>query len=251
MDYVDTMIVESILVMLGYVIEVIINIAVWVFIFKLIRNFIKRKSNHNYFKNNIVINKKIETKTGNENKYQRTYNDISKSDLAKFNTDDIDLLKDYFYNMFLDFENAYNNLDYNMMKILSTKQLYQNYYTGIILDLKVGKKKIISDIEKKKVIIFELDSTIAKQIASVMIEISYLNYTIDKNGYVISGSRNQKITEKFEVMFRKDFERKEIIKCPNCGAEIIGNKCDFCRSTIKNVEFKISSIKKIIDEIND
>lgn len=150
--------------------------------------------------------------------------------------------------MFLEFENAYNNLDYNMMKILSTKQLYQNYYTGMSLDLKVGKKKIISDIEKKKVIIFELDSTIAKQIASVMIEISYFNYTIDKNGYVISGSRNKKITEKFEVMFRKDFERKDITECPNCGAEIVGNKFNFCRSTIKNVEFKISSIKKIVDE---
>lgn len=248
MDYTDTILVESMFLMLAYVIEVIINIAVWVFIFKVIRNSIKRKTNRNYFKNNIIVNKKIETKTGKGNKYQRTYNDVSKSDLEKFNTDDINVLKDYFYGMFLEFENAYNNLDYNMMKILSTKQLYQNYYTGMSLDLKVGKKKIISDIEKKKVIIFELDSTIAKQIASVMIEISYLNYTIDKNGYVISGSRNQKITEKFEVMFRKDFERKDITECPNCGAEIVGNKCNFCRSTIRNVEFKISSIKKIVDE---
>jgi len=248
MDYTDTILAESMFIMLAYVIEVIINIAVWVFIFRIISNSFKRKSNRNYFKNNVIINKKIETKTGKGNKYQRTYEDVSKSDLEKFNTDDINSLKDYFYGMFLEFENAYNNLDYNMMKILSTKQLFQNYYTGMSLDLKVGKKKIISDIEKKKVIIFELDSTIAKQIASVMIEISYFNYTIDKNGYVISGSRNQKITEKFEVMFRKDFERKDITECPNCGAEIIGNKCNFCRSTVKNVEFKISSIKKIVDE---
>jgi len=248
MDYTDTILAESMFIMLAYVIEVIINIAVWVFIFRIISNSFKRKSNRNYFKNNVIINKKIETKTGKGNKYQRTYEDVSKSDLEKFNTDDINVLKDYFYGMFLDFETAYNNLDYNMMKILSTKQLYQKYYTGMSLDLKVGKKKIISDIEKKKVIIFELDSTIAKQIASVMIEISYLNYTIDKNGYIISGSRNKKITEKFEVMFRKDFERKDITECPNCGAEIIGNKCNFCRSTVKNVDFKISSIRKIIDE---
>lgn len=247
MNYIDTILAESMFLMLTYVIEAIINIAVWVFIFKLIRNYIKRKINRNYFKNNIIVNKKIETKTGKGNKYQRTYNDVSKGDLQKFNTDNIDSLKEYFYGMFLDFENAYNNLDYNMMKILSTKQLYQNYYTGISLDLKVGKKKIISDIEKNKVIIFELDSTVAKQIASLMIEISYFNYTIDKNGYVVNGSRDQKITENFEVTFRKDFERKDITKCPNCGAEIIGNKCNFCRSTIKNVEFKISSIKKIVD----
>ena len=40
----------------------------------------------------------------------------------------------------------------------------------------------------------------------------------------------------------------DVIKCPNCGAGIVGNKCEFCRSILDNVEFKISSIKKIIDE---
>lgn len=80
-----------------------------------------------------------------------------------------------------------------------------------------------------------------------MIEVSYLNYVIDRNGYVISGSREKTMTEKFEVTFRKDFERDDVTKCSNCGANIIGNKCDYCRTTIKNVEFKISSIKKIID----
>lgn len=49
-------------------------------------------------------------------------------------------------------------------------------------------------------------------------------------------------------MFRKDFEIKEITECPNCGTEIVENKCEFCRSTVKNIEFKISSIKKIVDE---
>lgn len=38
------------------------------------------------------------------------------------------------------------------------------------------------------------------------------------------------------------------VECPNCGAEIIGNKCNFCRSTVKNIDFKISSIKRIIDK---
>ena len=247
MYYMDDIMVESIFFMIVYILEIIINIAVWIFIFIVIRNSIKRKSNRNYFKNNVIVNDKTKIRVGTVNKYKRTYNDVSKKDLEKFNTDDINLLKNYFYDMFLDFENAYNNLDYNKMKFLSTKELYNNYYTGISLNLKVGKKRIISDIEKKNVIIFELDSTIAKQIASVMIEISYYNYMIDKNGYVISGSRDEKITEKFEVMFRKDFERKDVTKCLNCGAEVFGNKCDFCRSIIKNVEFRISSIRKIID----
>lgn len=244
MDYIDLFMFESIFVVIVYFVQIAVTILVWGFIIKTFINVIKRKSNHNYFKNNVIINKKI---PGKGNKYARVYNDVSKSELAKFNTDDINTLKDYFYNIFLDFEKAYNNLDYNVMKILSTKELYQNYYTGISLDLKVGRKRIISDIEKKHVVIFELDSTIAKQAASVMIEVSYINYTIDKNGYVVSGSRDNKVTEKFEVMFRKSFEKNGVTKCSNCGATVEGNKCEYCRSTIRDVEFKISSIRRIID----
>lgn len=230
------------------IVEVLFAIVIMVIIFNTIRKGIKRSLNRSYFKKSVVIIKKSENNTIENRKYKRMYKDVPKSTLANFNTDDIDSLKEYFYGMFLEFENAYNNLDYNKMKILSTKQLYQNYYTGINIDIKAGKKKIISDIEKKNVILFELDSTIAKQTATLMIEISYINYTIDKNGYVVRGNKEKKITEKFEVSFRKEFERQEVIECPNCGAEVIGNRCDYCRSIIKNVDFKISSIKKIVDE---
>ena len=43
-------------------------------------------------------------------------------------------------------------------------------------------------------------------------------------------------------------EANGTVKCSNCGAAITGNKCDYCRTTIKTVDFKISSIKKIIDD---
>lgn len=213
-------------------------------IFKIIFQAMKRISNQKYFKNNIVYYK---DSNSNSSKYKNNYIDVSKSKLAKFNTDDINLLKDYFYDIFYRFEVAYNNLDYNIMKMLSTKELYENYYTGISLNLKVGKKKILDKIEPKKVIIYELDSTSMKQIASVMIEISYITYTLDKNGYIISGNRDNRVTEKFEVQFRKDFNREAITHCPNCGATITGNRCEYCRSRVKDEVFKISSIKKIIE----
>ncbi len=223
-------------------IPMVCYILFWFFIIKTIVNAARRNSNHKYFKNNVVAQDNIVSK-----KKANLYVDVSKDKLAMFNTDDIDSLKKYLYDTFIKFETAYNNLDYNVMKMISTKQLYQNYYTGITLDLKVGKKRIIENIQKNNVIIYELDSTIAKQTICAMIEISYINYVLDRNGYVISGDRDNPITERFEVTFRKDFERNEITKCPNCGANITGNKCDYCRSIIKNVEFKISNIKKIID----
>jgi len=229
--------------------QYIMIIVILSFIIKTITQAIRRSMNHIFFKSNVIINNKRQNNI-NEldiNKYKRTYNDVTKDKLAMFNTDDIDSLKDFFYNKFEEFEIAYNNLDYDVMRILSTKQLFQNYYTGITLDLKIGKKRIINAIEKKKVILFEIDSTIAKQTACAMIEISYLNYMTDKHGHVISGSRDKKITERFEVTFRKDFEKDEYVKCSNCGATVSGKRCDYCRTAIRNEEFKISSIKRIID----
>jgi len=223
----------------------ILPLLFYYFIIKIIVNSVRRASSHKYFKNNVVTNNDYNKYLNNSSK--NNYVDVSKDKLEIFNTDDINSLKKYFYDIFEKFEIAYNNLDYNQMRLLSTKQLFHNYYTGITLDLQVGKKRIMNDIQKRKVVIYELDSTIAKQIVSAMIEISYLNYIVDRNGYVISGSRDEPVIEKFEVIFRKDFSKKDITKCPNCGANITGNKCDYCRTTIKNEEFKISSIKRIIN----
>ena len=40
--------------------------------------------------------------------------------------------------------------------------------------------RIIDNIERKKVIIYELDTTTLKQTAGVMIEVNYINYMVDK-----------------------------------------------------------------------
>lgn len=224
----------------------ILPLLFYFFIIRIIVNSIRRVSSRKYFKNNVVTHsdENINNNTKDKN---NVYFDVSKSKLEMFKTDDIDALKDYFYDIFIKFETAYNNLDYNLMRMLSTKQLFQNYYTGITLDLQVGKKRIINDIKKKNVIIYELDSTIAKQTVSAMIEISYYNYIIDRKGNIVSGSRDNPTIEKFEVTFRKDFNKDDISKCPNCGANITGNKCEYCRTIIKNEVFKISNIKRIIE----
>lgn len=226
-----TAFIISFLIIFVFVIRYYIIILIFKTVIQTIRNA-KSKKIQQYFKSSVVSNSTM-------------YKDVTKNELQIFNTDDLDGLKDKFYSLFLKFENAYNNLDYSLMKTLSTNQLYQNYYTGISLDLENGKKRIIDEIEKKKVIIYSIDSTIAKQTVSAMIEISYLNYVINKDGYIVSGNRKSKITERFEVVFRKDFNREKIKNCPNCGANISGNKCEFCRTIIDNEEFKISSIKRI------
>lgn len=224
---------------------------VWISVFKAIINAIRRNSTRSYFKSSVVVNSVVEEMNDAVDalrKYRRQYKDVNKNELTKFNVDNIDVLKDHFYNLFFEFEKAYNNLDYNTMNKLSTKQLYHNYHTGISLGLKAGRKRIIDNIERKNVIIYELDSTVSKQTAGVMIEVSYINYMIDKKGNVISGSRRDIITEKFDITFRKDYEKEDVTKCPNCGANIVGNVCEYCRTILNDVDFKISAIRKIIDE---
>lgn len=260
------LLVSEIVFILLYVLQLVFNLAIFYIIFKTIVNAFRRKKITTYFKNNVIYYQENNGKNSNgatkfnddvvyyqeingkSSKFAKNYKDVSKDKLAKFNTDDIDSLKEYFYQIFYNFEIAYNNLDYSMMKMLSIEQLYQNYYTGISLDLKTGKKRVISDIKKKKIILYELDTTLIKQLASLVIEVSYYNYTLDKNGYVISGSRYEPITEKFEVEFRKYYDGKNLTHCPNCGASLSTHKCDYCKATIKESEFKISSIKRIINK---
>lgn len=225
--------------------EVCFNFFIVYIIGKVIIEAIKRSKSHKNFSNNVVYYNSAE---GNGSQYANIYRDVSKAKLAKFNTDDIDTLKKYFYDIFYRFEVAYNRLDYNEMKLLSTRQLYENYYTGITLDLKVGRKKVIDSIVKKDIIIYELDTTLIKQVASVMIEVSYISYVMDKNGYILEGSRNEPTTQKFEVQFRKDFELRDKTHCPNCGALLTGDMCEYCKAKVYSTEFKICSIRKIVEK---
>ncbi len=216
-------------------------------IFRFIIRTIKRSSNKELFKSNIVEVKKSTSKSSFKKNYSE-YTDITKEQLKMLKTSNIQGLKDHLYDIFYRFEQAYNNLDYNTMKILSSKQLFNNYYTGISLDLKLGNKRVIENIEKKDVILYEFDSTTAKQSASLMIEIEYNNYVINDKGELLSGFRTTKITEKFEVEFKKMFNSQDIVKCNNCGATITGIKCNYCGTPIKLDDFRICAIRKIVEK---
>ena len=219
----------------------ILEIAWPVMIPLLFISIIRRNKSNKKLKQNVIKN---------SNPVKETYSDISESKLEEFDITDINLLKDYIYNIFYEFETAYNNLDYNGMYNNSTQKLYNNYYTNIMLNLKFTRKKIIDQIERKKVIVYDVLSTTRKQVISSIIEIKYVCYMQDHQGKVISGSPNP-TTETFEVIFIKNHDNLNGLKCPNCGASIGVNqdKCEYCGSnvTIKNT-FKIDSIKRIINK---
>lgn len=197
----------------------------------------KNKSNRK-FKNNIIDTNKIE-ETINYDK------DVDKEKLKEVEIDDLNKLKAYLYQIFYDFEVAYNDLDYNKMINTSTDRLYSNYHTNIMLNLRCGQKKIIENINLKKVTVFDIFCTTRKQVISAAIEIENISYMLDHLGKIISGSTSP-ITEKFEVIFIKNYDNKITIKCPNCGASVSGVECEYCNTKVRNNEFRIDSIKKII-----
>lgn len=220
------------------------------FIFVLIRSIsdsIRIANTVKFFQSSIIVPNNRKDFQDTTNGKKNIYKDVPQYKLDRLDVDDIDTLKDYLFDIFYKFEMAYNNLDYNEMRILTTKQLFQKYHTGISLNLKVGKKKVINDVKREKMTIYEVDSTSAKQVVSAMVVVSYINYTLDKNGYVISGNKLTPAIERFEIEFRKDFEKEELSHCPNCGAKITGNKCEYCKSIIDSNDFKICSIRRIVD----
>lgn len=239
---------KTVIITIVFVISIIIQQFVFivapVLAIKNIINKIKRKNSIDYFKNNIVSNLNI---SKNNNFNTNKYIDIDDEKLKEFNVDNINKLKNHLFKIFVDFETAYNNLDYDIMKGLSEEVLFNNYYNAIILDLEYGNKRIINDIKKENIIIYNRTITTFKQELNAMIKISYIDYTINKKGTIVKGNRNNKKTESFEVNFIKRLKEKEITNCPNCGAVINGFKCEYCKTMVKNTDFKISSIKKIVD----
>lgn len=216
---------------------------IFIIFFKFISNSNNRKKSVEYFKRN-VLNKECYLISS-----KRIYRHVSLNKYILFNVDnnDINIFKDSLFYRFLLFEQAYNNLDYEMMKACSTDRLFDRYYSSIILNLSIGNKKIITDIEKREMIIYDLRSTRYDQTVFAMIKIRYVNYTVNKLGNIISGTRKP-VTEKFQVIFKKDFNDFKT-NCPNCGAPIIDSKCDFCKTdfTTSRGDFVVDSIKRIVE----
>ena len=222
----------------GFVTVYIIFIAffisiIFIFVASVI-NRVRRTFINNEFRNSVIT------------RFEGRENDISKKKLAEYNIDSITQLKEYLSDIFIRFENAYNNLDYNIMKELSTSSLFNKYYTGVTLDLKFGYKRIISDITKEEIIIYDIHNSEDKQIISSVIGVSYHNYKINKSGDIISGDNTKKVIEQFEVIFERGNINTDISKCPHCGAEITGTTCNYCRKTIIDDTYRISSIRRII-----
>lgn len=205
----------------------------------LIISQIRKNKSNKAMKNNVI------NASNNKEDFKKKYKDIDQEKLRELDIDDLNKLKAYLYEIFYKFEKAYNDLDYNTMINTSTAKLYNNYHTNIVLNLRCAQKKIIENIELKKVTVYDIFCTTRKQVISTIIEIENISYMMDHQGKIISGKTSH-VQERFEVLFVKNYDNNASIKCPNCGASVSGSECEYCGTKVRNNEFRIDSIKKII-----
>ena len=214
----------------------------------LIYCIIKKRQNKKEFKNT-VIHKNGYINNGNYylNRIQDAYIDIDNYKLKDFDSNDLEALKLYFGSLFLEFEKAYNNIDYKTLYNLCTHSLYSLYSSDLNVKSKLCQKKTIDNVEIEKMVIYNSVKDEKEHKVYVMIRINSINYTQNAYGTVIAGNAYSKTSEEFIVTFIKMANIKdESVRCPNCGAMINSTKCEYCNTEFKQYDFKICSINKLV-----
>ena len=220
----------------------------WPISFPLLIYYIyKKNKNKKYFKST-VINKDRYQNNGFFNNIQDTYVDINDYKLEWFDTNDIDVLKRHFSSLFIDFERALNNLDYNTLYNICTPSLYELYHSDLTVNLKLGNKKIIDNISIEKMVIYNTTKNDEEQKVYIMLEMKSNSYTMNSSGKITSGSPMLPVKEEFIAVFVKKLKKANEgqLRCPNCGATVTSTKCEYCNTEFKQYEFKIDTIRKLV-----
>ena len=66
-----------------------------------------------------------------------------------------------------------------------------------------------------------------------------------KNNCLFDSNDYMTIQNAIDYLEKKNLKPK--LNCPNCGARLKDGKCSYCKSVLLEEEFKISSIKRVID----
>lgn len=166
------------------------------------------------------------------------YNDIDVSRIISVAPNlNINEFKSKAFNIYRDIQIAWMNFDTDIIRNLTTDELY-NMYSSQLETLKLKKQKnIMSDISLEEVKVINV-----KKVGNVITIDTYMrvkcyDYVIkESTGETVRGKNNQKIIIEYVISFVKSSvnDNKEE-KCPNCGAPVEINSsstCPYCDSTL-------------------
>lgn len=144
------------------------------------------------------------------------------------------MLLDVLYNIFVNIQKAWMNFDYESLERLCTDELYESYRSDLeVLKLKNGQNVMFGF----KLVDYNINSIekVKNQIVVHMgLTVSFHDYVIDTNtNKVTRGNKNTVMTNNYLLDFVIDEDQTSIDICPNCGAKLTGNDCEYCHSHVE------------------
>lgn len=149
------------------------------------------------------------------------------------------------YDLFLKYEDAYSNFDYDTLSLICTENHFKEIHK-ILEKMKSGnKKRSFENITLNNFKLMSITNTSNLQKLSVFLEVSLIDYTLDKEyNFLVKGNKNIKTTKNIKIEIVQNIDTSDIKKhCPKCGAPInlIFPTCKYCSTAIyKNAEYKIN-----------
>lgn len=160
-------------------------------------------------------------------------------------TYDLEKLEKELYKDFVDIQFAWRDFDYNKLEKLCTNELYESYKSDLTILKSKQQQNIMNGFNKQYLNIKNVVEKNNKIIVRVELSVSFYDYVINTNdNKVVRGEKSNKVTNTYKLKYIKSINEKE--KCPNCGADVNSNICEFCNTHINNIykSFVLSEKKK-------
>ena len=141
------------------------------------------------------------------------------------------------------------NFDYDKMEKLVTDELFNSYSSQLkVLKLK-NQKNVMSDFEFISGKITDVKEENGIRSIKVILNVKQYDYVVDADNKVLRGNDNRKNDVTYELTFVKSVAPKDVVICPNCGAEskaVAGDNCEYCHSKIVIPPKKYVLSKKMV-----
>jgi predicted lipid-binding transport protein (Tim44 family) len=149
-----------------------------------------------------------------------------------------------FYHIFMAVQEAWTSRRWEAARPFETDNVFQMHRYWIDAYRKQGLRNVLEQIAVSRIEPVKLTSDRFYDAFTVRVVASMVDYTVDLQGKVVSGSphRQRPFTEYWIYIRRRGVQenRKEDTSCPNCGGPLqvsMAGTCDYCGGKIVSGDF--------------
>lgn len=168
-----------------------------------------------------------------DNQYPIIYDDDIIKVYPEFNRKEFIKMARKYY---IDLQVAWTNFDYDKIKSITSHELYEVYKSGLDSLKEKNQINIVSDIKIYWIDFIKVEKNDDEINITIMYDVAQKDYIINDKRKIVKGIFNRRRFS-YLVTFSKTINKKDIKKCPSCGApldDIKDNKCKHCNSVIVN-----------------